>query len=53
LLRECYCPAKFPHRVAVFECVGGWGGVCWVGLIVRMGLGRTKAVAVFVFYWVV
>lgn len=21
LLRECYCPAKFPHRVGVFECV--------------------------------
>lgn len=19
LLRECYCPAKFPHRVGVFE----------------------------------
>lgn len=27
LLRECYCPAKFPHRMGVFECVAVDGSI--------------------------
>lgn len=45
LLRECYCPAKFPHRVGVFECVLFFFDiVCFVfgGLNGSIGYG-TKA----------